>query len=203
MKMHEAPFSCGFFVTNAFLACTRGLIKDTRTNQPPGKSPLQKVNQLETFLKQEPNVKILWQGSVLGSAVLVFNPRTHFLFDNPDHLICERSVDGLHRSGKFWQLFQPLIFVPEYSTCSIAGMELECQFSSLPQLDTNRFLASFLLVCLCLTTFCNKLLVTQVLRPRIARPLCDGRPFASSQFRRLVSRGLFSYVAPSYCGHYR
>ena len=63
-------------------------------------------------------------------------------------------------------------------------------------------------VCLyliCLTTFCNNLLVKQVLRPRIACPLCDGCPFASP-FRRLSSRGLFffcSYVAPSYCGHYR
>ena len=54
-----------------------------------------------------------------------------------------------------------------------------------------------------LTTFCNKLLVKQAPRPRISRPMCDGRPFASSPFRCLASRGLFSYVAISCCGHYR
>ena len=36
----------------------------------------------------------------------------------------------------------------------------------------------------------NKLLVKQALRLRIARPMCDGRPFASSPFRRLASGGL-------------
>ena len=38
------------------------------------------------------------------------------------------------------------------------------------------------------STYCNKM--KQVLRPRIARPVYGGRPFASSPFRRLVSRGL-------------
>ena len=38
---------------------------------------------------------------------------------------------------------------------------------------------------------CNRLLVMQALRLRIARPMCDGRPFASSPFRHLASRGLF------------
>ena len=121
--------------------------------------------------------------SAFGSSCI-----SDFVFAN-----CERSVDVLHRFGKFGlqrydkislnmtpkarTLFQPLISVPECSTCLIAGMELECQ------LDTNSWLASFLLVCLCLTrltTFCNKLIVKQVLWPRIERPMCDGRHFASS-----------------------
>ena len=58
----------------------------------------------------------------------------------------------------------------------------------------NSCVASFLLVCLhliFLTTFCNKWLVKHALRLRIARPMCDGRPFASSLFRRLAIRGLF------------
>ena len=136
---------------------------------------------------------------------MFLNPRAHFLFDNPDHLSCERSVDGLHRSGKFWQLQE--VF-PEHDTEGthvVPTIDFRARvlnvfdrrpsnwsasFQACPQLDTNRFLASFLL-CVCLTTFCNKLLVTQVLRPRIARPLCDGRPFASSPFRRLASRGPF------------
>ena len=46
-------------------------------------------------------------------------------------------------------LFQPLISVLKYSTWMIAGVDLECQFSGLPQLETNMWRA-FLLVCLCL-----------------------------------------------------
>ena len=64
----------------------------------------------------------------------------------------------------------------------------------------NSCVASFLLVCLhllFLTTFCNKWLVKQALRLRIARPMCDGRPFASSPFRRLASQGPFFLAAPS------
>ena len=72
--------------------------------------------------------------------------------------------------------------------------------------DTERHEQLFSVISLgvtCLTTFCNKLLVKQVLRPRIARPICDDRLFASSPCRRLASRGHFSYVTPSYCCHFR
>ena len=68
------------------------------------------------------------------------------------------------------------------------------QFSDLPQLDTNSCSMSLLLGCvrlIFLMMCCNKLLVKQALRLRVARPMCDGRPFASSPLRRLTSRGLF------------
>ena len=57
-------------------------------------------------------------------------------------------------------------------------------------LETNICLASFLLVCLCLvclSTFYNKLVVQQVLRPRI-------HLFAAGRVE-----AFFSHVAPSYC----
>ena len=57
---------------------------------------------------------------------------------------------------------------------------------------------SLLLVCvrlIILMMCCNKRLVKQALRLRIARPMCDGRPFASSPFRRLASRGFFFSAA--------
>ena len=46
------------------------------------------------------------------------------------------------------------------------------------------FLA-FLMMC------CNRSSLNPVIWPRIARPMCDGRPFASSLFRRLAGRGPF------------
>ena len=71
--------------------------------------------------------------------------------------------------------------------------ELENQFSGLLQLETTTCIA-ILLMCLCLvcpSTSCTKSLVKQALRPRIARPMGDGRAFASSPFCRMASRGLF------------
>ena len=113
----------------------------------------EELNQLESCVTKEPNVRISY----------------HIRYQNGG-----RSVDVLHRFGEFWlqshkkfslsttpkvhRLFQPLIFVPKYSTCMTAGTELECQFSGLPQLETSTCTA-FLQVSLCLTcpsTLCKK-----------------------------------------------
>ena len=51
----------------------------------------------------------------------------------------------LEQHTEFHTFFRPLISVPKYSICLIAGVELDCQFPSLPQLDTNCSV-SFLLV---------------------------------------------------------
>ena len=123
--------------------------KDTRRKE----STVQDELQLDSCLKQEPIVKNLWQdsgkmASHIRSTVLFVTLHVQFLFANPDHQNTEGSVDDLHRFGKLWLqsykifslnmtpkamlLFQHLISVPKYSTCLIAGMELECQFSSLP-----------------------------------------------------------------------
>ena len=125
------------------------------------------------------------------------SPRVQFLFVNLDHQNGERSVDVLHRFGKLWlqsykkfslsmtpkplTLFQPLISEHKFSTCMTVETELENQFSGLPQLETTTCIV-FLLMYLCLicpSPSCNNLLVKQVLRPTIARPMCDGRPFAA------------------------
>ena len=76
--------------------------------------------------------------SHIRSTVHFATPRVQFLFVNPGHKNTERSVDVLHRSGKFWlqsygkfslnmtpkvhTLSRPLISVPKCSTCSIAGV---------------------------------------------------------------------------------
>ena len=59
-------------------------------------------------------------------------------------------------------------------------------------MDTNIFLILLLLVCAIqafLMMCCDRSFVKPTIWLRTARPLCDGRPFASSPFRRLASRG--------------
>ena len=143
-----------FFVNNAFPACTHGLKRHSL--QPISRkesTAKEERNQLESCSIQEPNVKTLWQGSRMmachdRSTVFSVALRVQLLFVNPDHQNCERSVDVLHRSGKLWlpsckkislkmtpkvhTLFQPLISVPKYSTCLIAGMEWSARFQACP-----------------------------------------------------------------------
>ena len=66
----------------------------------------EELNQLESCLRQQPSVKTLRQDSrmmafQIRSTVLSVTPQVQFLSVNPDHQNCERSVDVLHRSGKF------------------------------------------------------------------------------------------------------
>ena len=119
MKMHEAPFSYGFLVSNAFLARTRGLKRHS----------LQPTSQKGSTAKEELNsdrivfeTRAKCQDFVARSKILTYSvnslfetPRVQFLFNNPVHLICERSVESLRRSGKFWlQNYKKIVH--EYDT---------------------------------------------------------------------------------------
>ena len=95
---------------------------------------------------------------------------------------------------KVISLLQPLTYEHKSSAFTIADTGLESRCSSLPHSDTNNCSMSLLLICvnLIFLMLCyNKLFVKQALRLSFARPMCDGRPFASSPFRRLASQGLF------------
>ena len=90
-------------------------------------------------------------------------------------------------------LFQPLMYEHKSSAFMIADLEWENQCSRLHHPDTTKCSVSLLLICVSLVFLmlcCCKLLGKQALRLRFARPLCEGRPFASSPFRRIASRGL-------------
>ena len=123
--------------------------------------------------------------------------------DNEDGLPYAFDSPFCNTSAKFSPTKMPkaiswfLLLLYEHKSLAymIAEMELENQFSVLPM--------SLLLVCaklLSLMLCCNRLFMKQAIRPGIARPLCDGRPFASSPVRRWAGRGLFFSSAASFFG---
>ena len=86
------------------------------------------------------------------------------------------------------------MFEHRSSTFTIAETGLENVCSNLHHRDTTKCSLSLLLVCVSLIFLmmsCDKSNVKQSHWLRIARPICDGRPFASSPFRHLASRGSF------------
>ena len=88
-------------------------------------------------------------------------------------------------------------FGHKFSASRIAETAWENQCSNLLHLETDSCLILLLLICVFLALLmmhCNKSSLKPALWPRIARPMCDGRPFASSPFRRLAGRG------PSFLG---
>ena len=129
------------------LRSTRAWLKETLapTTQPQKSPRLKKLNQLESCLIQEPNVKTLWQDSRMmayhiRSTVVPVTPRVQILVrqsrspelrESGRRLAPHRKIFSLNVTLKAHTVFQPLISVPKYSTCLIAGMELECQFSKL------------------------------------------------------------------------
>ena len=81
-------------------------------------------------------------------------------------------------------------------TFTISETVLENMCSNLHHQDTTKCSLSLLFVCVSLIFLmmsCDKSYVKQAHWLRIARPMCDGRPFASSPFRRLGSRGPFFF----------
>ena len=88
------------------------------------------------------------------------------------------------------------MFVHMSPTFTIAETGLENVCSNLHHRDTTKCSLPLLLVCVSLIFLmmsCDKSHVKQPLWLRIARPMCDGRPVASSLFRRLASRGPFFF----------
>ena len=124
------------------------------------------------------------------------------LFASPRHLKTGRSESNLRLCGKFWQqsskfsslkemtqelsLFLRSTSVHKYSASRIAGSAWENQCSNLLQVETDRSLLSLLLICVFLSRSFHK----------PARPMFDGRPFASPLFRRLAGGGPFFRGCP-------
>ena len=87
-------------------------------------------------------------------------------------------------------------------TFTIAETVLENVCSNLHHRDTTKCSLPLLLVCVSLIFLmmsCDKSYVKQALWLRIARPMCDGRSFSSSPFRRLASRGSFFCGVTLWC----
>ena len=220
-KMLETPSYCSSRVNSSMLLCLVGSINSSQRltfPQPTGPSGFnvkQALNLPSLYLRREPNVKTSWFDSRMMVShmrlmVPVATPVPLLWCANPCQKMTVKSGDVLHRTGKFWLLnfrkfsrikmqkvtlsCHPLMFNHKPSVYTIAEMELENRFSDLLHLDTNIYSVSLLLICvnlIFLTWCCDKLL--QAIWLRIARPMCDGRHFASSPFCRLASRGPFFF----------
>ena len=161
------------------------------------------------YLKHEANVKTL----LLDIKMVVFPMRLTVLFvaskqlllsANPDQLRTERSASNLHPCGECWQInskFSSLMEMTKVhlssqrsthahksSALKIEETELENQCSNLPPMEVAKHLPLLHLFCVFLV-FLLKCCSGFSLKP--ARPMCDGRLFASSPCRRLASRGAF------------
>ena len=164
----------------------------------------QELHQLGSFSKQESSVKNSWQetgimASPIRLTVLLVTPDSQFWFVNPDQnterledvlggLGCRsKRTFSLNMTPKAITLSQPLISGHKSLTIVTTETELGNLFSGSPRLGTNKCSMSLLLVC----TKCQR----SKLSGSESRPMCDGRPFASSPFRRLASRGFFSSAA--------
>ena len=91
-----------------------------------------------------------------------------------------------------------LTSVHKFSVLRIAGTEWGNQYSDLLLVGTNSCLILLLLICVFLALpmmHCDRLFVKPAVWLRIERPMCDGRLFASSPFRRRVEAPLFA-VSP-------
>ena len=123
---------------------------------------------------------------------------------NPSHLKTGKSENNLRLCGKFWptssKFSSPKVTaqVPSLSLCStpvhkflasrIEETALEIRCSILHLLEADNCLHLKHLTCVFLVFIvkcCNRSSLTP------ARPMCDGRPFASPLFRRRAGRGLF------------
>ena len=157
--------------------------------------------------KQELSVRTLW----LDTKIMVSPTKltVHFAMSvpksrsaSPSHLRIENLEDDLRLFGKFCpqcckkssqnEMLKILSLSPHLTAFWIAGTVWEHRFSNFRHLDTNICLILLLLTCanLAFLMMCyDKLFVKPAARLRIVRPLLDGRPFASSPFRSLASRG--------------
>ena len=208
-KMVEVPSCCSSRVNSSMLVCLLGSIDSSQRltfPQPTGPSGFN-VQQALRAKCQDFVVRFKDDGLPYEvNGPLLQHQCLEYVCANPSQKMTVKSGDVLHCTGKLWLLnyrkfswikmqkvalsCQPLIFDHKPSVYTIAEMELENRFSDLLHLDTNIYSVSLLLICvnlIFLTWCCDKFL--RAIWLRIARPMCDGRPFASSPFRRLASRG--------------
>ena len=214
MNRHEVPFYCGSRVTHTTLGSRIGFISYRKKQTLPST-----VNQSEfivkqvpcrpdSFLKHEPNVRILWPDLKMVSRM-----RLTVLFCYAKTTIVagqSKSIEGREVGRQFAPLWSALaeqleIFfldgdnegayiVPALDTRSQV-ISIKDRRSGLGKLVFKLLLleASFFFLLLHLTcvflVFLMRCCNGSSLKP--ARPRCDGRSFASPRLRRLAGRGVF------------
>ena len=175
-------------------------------------------NQLESYFIQEPNVRISWKNSKRKSSSL----RSTVFFCNATSAMLVRQSTSPEWRG-IGRLFAPLWEVlaaklrenfPREGTESTYvvptigflapvlnvydrrhGIGIPV-FRSSPVGDDHVYCISLgvsLCALVCPSTFCNKLLVKRVFRPKIPCSVGDGRSSASSLSRRMASLGDLSF----------
>ena len=120
---------------------------------------------------------------------------------NPNHSKTGKLVHNLRPCGRFWpksskfsslkemtQVFLRLTPVHKFLASRIEETALENQCSNLPLLKADSCLHLLHLICV-FVMFLMKCCSRSSLKP--ARPMCDGRPFASPLLCRLAGRGSF------------
>ena len=211
MNMHEVPSYYSFHENNTTLEFLIGPITSGQrptylpTTNPSGFIARQVAYPPDLYSRRELNVRMV------SPTMLIVHFGTSEPISqsaSPSHLKTEKSENELRLCGKLWPTSSKTSSLKEtrqvpslslHSTydhkCSamrIAGTVWEKRFSHLLHLETNRCLILLLLICVFLAfpmVFCDKSFCKPVLRLRMARPMCDGRSFASSPFCRLASRG--------------
>ena len=161
----------------------------------------------DSYSKQEPNVRTLWPDkkmmvSPMKLTVPSAAPKQLSRSANPNHLKTWRFQSSLRHCGVCWpnnSKFSSLMEMtkvhlssqrstpaPKFSALSIEETMLENLCSNSPLLEVDSCLLLLHLTCVFLV-FLVKCCNRSSLKP--ARPMCDGRPFASPLFRRLAGRG--------------
>ena len=221
MNMHEVPLCFDFHVNNITREYLPGSkISGQQQTHPSANLPEYTAKQAPClpglYSKQEPNVRTLWPDvrMMVSPAKLIVHCATsepRFWCVNPSHQRTEKLEDGSHHFGKFSsqsykksslnEMSKVLSLSPHLTSAhksfafSIAEIELRIEFSNLHHPDTNSCEILLLLICVFLALLmmhCDKLFVKPAVWLRIARPMRDGRPFASSPFRRRVEAPLFA-----------
>ena len=201
-----------FHVNNSMLECLLGSINfSQRLTFPQPTVPSrfivkQDLDLPSLYLRQEPSVENSWYVSrmmVFSVSIMVRQSKSQDdreigkLFAPLWNVLSKiYKNSSLKVVLKILSLCPLSMFEHMSPTFTIAETGLENVCSNLHHRDTTKCSLPLLLVCVSLIFLmmsCDKSYVKQALWLRIARPMCDGRPVASSPFRRLASRGPFFF----------
>ena len=186
MNMHEVPSYYSFHVNNTTLEFLIGSLTSGQrplylpTTNPSGIIAIQVAYPPDLYSRRELNVRTLWPETkimVSPTKLIVHFVTTEPISQSasPSHLKTEKSENDLRLCGKLWP-----------TSSKISSLKETRQAPSLFLHSTYDHKCSALRIA---GTVCDKSFCKPVLRLRMARPMCDGRPFASSPFCRLASRG--------------
>ena len=199
MNMHEVPSYYGSHANNSTLELRIGSITfGNRQTYQPVITPCRP----DSYSKQEPSVRTLWPDvkMMVSPAKLIVHFATSELTSrsaSPSHLKTGKSENDLRLCGEcLADQLKILCLVPSLSLHLMPGHKssalrieetvLENLCSNLPLLEVDSCLPLLHLTCVFLV-FLVKCCNGSSLKP--ARPMCDGRPFASPLFCRLAGRG--------------